>query len=161
MIPVIWSLAGGIAGLLLLILASVLGLYDSHPNFGTTTLWLVIGPVSVVGAMVHQRRVSDRYRYVDALRTGAITTMLSTASLLIAWLIYILVIEPDFFSLIIVSVEREAMAAGNSPAIVSSRVGAASIIHSSPAFYVVSAIGPLASGIIASIVAAVGLRKKS
>lgn len=161
MIPFLWSIGGGIAGMLLLVLASILGLYYTYPSIGTTSLWLFFGPVVVVGAMVHQRRVLDRYRYIDALRTGVITTLMTTASLLVVWLIYILIIEPDFFSLIIVSVERKAVAAGNSPEVVSSIGGATRIIHSSPAFYVVSAIGPIVSGLIASFIAAFGFRKKS
>lgn len=145
--------------MLLLILASILNIYESVPTIGTATLWFFLGPMSAVGAMVHQRRISDRYGYHEALKTGALTALLSSASLLIVWIIYIVIIESDFFPLMIASVERAAVAAGDSPAAVISRVNAARIIHSSPAFYVVSALVPLVSSLIASVVAAIGLRK--
>lgn len=160
MIPFLWSILGGTSGLLLLIAFSILNVYESAPTIGTATLWFILGPMSAVGGMVHQRRISERYRYTDALKTGALTALLSAASLLIVWIIYIVIIESDFFPLMIASVERAAVAAGDTPAAVTSRVNAAKIIHSSPAFYVVSTIIPLVSGLIASVVAAIGVRKK-
>lgn len=161
MVSVIWGGIAAIIGLLVILGESVIGLHQQGVSHANVVLWLVITPVAVVGSMVHHRlRVTEGYGYGAALRTGLITSATSTVGLFSIWILFIAVMFPDYFVLMHGFAEAQARAQGHTGVLLIQEVHVAKLIFAAPSFYVISAIIPLLVGTIASVIGAIGIRKR-
>lgn len=167
MVALVWALLQAILSLLWLVVESALGWHEQGVVHAHEILWFIIPPVCAVGAMVH-----DRYRtagvkadflanFLLAFKTGVLTTLAGDTLTLIVWFLYISVLDPDFFSVHEMSAVIRAKQAGMNPLQTEQILQAARVIFSVPAFYVVSAVLPLISGIPASLIAAFGIRRRA
>ncbi|MCX6141343.1 MAG: DUF4199 domain-containing protein [Candidatus Kapabacteria bacterium] len=161
MVSVIWGGIAAIIGLLFLVGESIIGLHESGVSHANVILWLVITPVVVVGSMVHRRMLTaESYGYGAALKTGLITSASSMTGLFIVWVLFIGVMFPDYFGLMHGYAEAQARSQGHTGALLIQEVHVAKLIFASPSFYVISAIIPLLVGTIASLIGAIGIRKR-
>ena len=161
MIPLMWGAIAGGLGLVWLTLETALAGEGGAVSTSTTGLWLILGPVCAVGAMVHVRRTVEAYPYGKALFAGFYTTFVAALTLLGVWILYVSVLNPEFFRQMLESVADESRQAGDTEQVVVVRVKAASLMFSAPAFYLIGFFIPMFSGAVASLIAAFGVRRKS
>ena len=160
MIALLWgALAGGL-GLVWLTVESMFQGEGAVATTSTTALWLIIGPIAVVGAMVHRRRTVESYPYGAAFLTGLATATTAAVSLLCVWLLYVVFLNTEFFPQMLESVANDSRSAGDNEQVVKVRVTGAALMFSSPAFYLISFFIPLFSGAVAALIAAIGVRRK-
>jgi hypothetical protein len=162
MVFLMWGGIAAIAGLLVLLVESVVGLHASDVSYANVILWLIITPIAAVGSMVHKRmKATDSFGYGAALSTGLITSAAATAGLLVVWLFFVGVLFPDYFGLMHRYATQQALDQGHSGTLLAQEIHSAKLIFDSPSFYLISAIIPLLVGTVASFIGAIGVRKRS
>lgn len=162
MVALVWALLQAILSLLWLVVESALGWHEQGVVHAHEILWFIIPPVCAVGAMVHDRlRTQGAVRYLQAVKAGAMATVAGMATTLAVWALYVQVLDPGFFAVHELSASVRAKQAGMNPVQTEQIVRAARVIFSSPGFYMVSAVLPLISGILASLIAAFGIRRRA
>jgi len=126
----------------------------------TTVLWLIVNPVIAVGAMVQARKTLSQYPYGAAVKVGLLTSLTGAAGLLLVWLLFAGVFDPNYLVDSVIAVGESAKASGENETMVQTRMSAALLIFSTPTFYLISFFIPLFSGCVASLIAAIGVKRK-
>lgn len=161
MVALVWALIQAILSLGWLVIEFALGWHDVGIIHAQEVLWLYIPPVCTVGAMVHDRmRTQGAVGYLQAIKTGVLATLLATTLTLLVWFVYISFLEPGFLELHEVSTAMRAKAEKMHPRQAQAALTAARLIFSVPNFYIVSALVPTLVGLVASLIAAFGIRRR-
>lgn len=162
MIPVLWGLIVAVGDLLWLLAELGLGMLDGGYSYSTTVLWLIVPPIGAVGAMAHARKLAEGpFGYWRAVRSGVLATLLGTIGAVAVWALFVLVIEPMYFSIMIDYSMMVAKAAPNvTKQYLAAQLTASLLIYSIPNFFIVSAVLPMISGSLAALIAGAGLRRR-
>ncbi len=155
----LWAGICGALGLIYFTLEAMLGRVEQGTSAEMQVLWLILCPICVVGAMIHDRAIQPSYTYRNACMTGIVTALYSSVALLLVWIVISLVLMPDYADLVVRGVQVRSQASGEIPFYTEQRVKMAGMLVKAPMIYVLGFVVPLLTGSITSVVAAIGLRK--
>ncbi len=160
MIQLLWGSIAAVLGLCYLVFEIVMGLHEQTVSYATVVLWLVLPLLSVLASMLHLRITqAGPVTYTHSVKVGAITTVLSSVLLLIVWVFFTIVVQPEFFQLMQNYAGVKALQQHHNPTRVAAEIQAAQQIFSTPNFYMVSTLVPMVVGVLASAVGATVLRR--
>lgn len=161
MIQLLWGSIAAVLGLCYLVFEIVMGLHEQTVSYATVVLWIVLPILTVLASMLHLRITqAGPVTFTHSVKVGVITTVLSSVLLLIVWVFFTMVVQPDFFQLMQNYAGVKALQQHHNPTRVAAEIQAAQQIFSTPNFYVVGAMVPMVIGFAASVIGALVLRKK-
>lgn len=160
MITILWGAASAVVGLLWFMVETMAHRIQAGHSIETPILWLVLTPIAAVGAMVMLRRDGSFVTYGSAVRTGVVASLWSAGFLLIVWVLVTTVFVPEYLSFKEEGMTMTVLRSGENIQQLAHRIKFTRMVYSPPMLYVLSVLLPLASGIVTSIIAAIGLRTK-
>lgn len=161
MVTAVWVGIHVGAALLWFLGERLLGMHDHDESMAITITWLVLPPITAIGAMVHERRVrgTSPYGYAAAVRQGLSTLASTTVAILAFWALILHGLMPDYFEMLHRAAEQAGLAAGNVQ-LAQQRRAISMALLSEPGFYLWTAGAAAISGTIAVLVAALGVRQR-
>lgn len=92
---------------------SIIGWHDEIRTLGSEMAGIVIPGLSTLGAMIAGRMTSDGpFRYVQALKTGLLTAVFCGLGTGLAWLLYVVLLDPSYLGMVVEHRRQAAVAQG-------------------------------------------------
>jgi len=91
----------------------MIGWHDTTQTYGSEVAWACIPIIITIGAMIAGRMSADGpFRYLHALRSGLFAALFCGIGVGLAWLLYIVLLDPSYLGMVVEHRRQAAVAQG-------------------------------------------------
>ncbi|HRK05408.1 MAG TPA: DUF4199 family protein [Chlorobiota bacterium] len=143
----VFTIVGFTLTILWFLFESMIGWHDETLTFGSEVAWFCIPIITTLGSMIVGRTSSDGpYRYIQAVRTGLLAAVFGGVGVGLAWLLYIVVLDPSYLGMMVEHRRQAAVAQGLTEGQVRTVVAATVTVMTVPISSLTAVVAAILSG---------------
>jgi Protein of unknown function (DUF4199) len=160
MVVLLWASIHLTLGSVWLLLESALGMHEDYTTYADMVVLVTIPAICAIGSAVHERfRTDGSFPYLAALKTSLLTLALGSIVMAGLWMVLTMVVMPGYTDMVAERARMRAESQGLAPDQVLMNMAIAVQVHTFPVVVFFTIVLPLLSGGLASVLAAIGIRK--